>query len=139
MVVITLRMSDGVVGKLLTKDGPVTITVNRINFGHGGKPDGVRLAFDLPDSVELQRVVKATGEVIGACGSQSLSLPSSLSDGVAEATLACTGADSSAPLPRTDAGETPLVKLGQGDFTRATSGRDVARDSALGGLINAIA
>lgn len=128
-------------------DEHIRLTVNGVTIelrcteirSWNGKYQKARLAFDAPKSVRIERIETSTGRVVGGPGARPAPESRSLSDGVAEATLACTGADSSAPMPRTDAGETPLVKLGQGTYARATSGRDVARDSALGGLINAIA
>ena len=99
--------------------------------------DKVRLGITAPPArFPIDRINKATGLPVGSPRSP---LHASLSDGVAEATLACTGAGPSAPMPRTDAGVAPLVKLGQGTYERAISSHQLAARRAVGSVVDAIA
>lgn len=98
MLVITLRTDDGVDAVLETSDGPILIQLSELRPHN----NAARVAFELPDSVEVKRVVRASGEVVGARGDRSLAKithpksSSPLSAGVAEATLAVTGQDAPA-------------------------------------------
>lgn len=132
MLVLSLQR-DGVEFIRVTTPSGDVIDIHLVEL----RGDNARIGVDAPrDRCPVVRINKATGLPVGSPRSP---LHGSLSDGVAEATLACTGADSSAPLPRTDAGDTPLVKRGQGVYERAISSHQLAGRRAAGSVVDAIA
>lgn len=134
MLVLTLHQANREGIRIETPAGPVVVTVAEVR---GSK---VRIGLEAPAAVKIDRVDLDTGESLSPSRVQVTHSQSSSSDGVAEATLACTGAEparsTDAPAPAVAA---PLVVRGQGGYARPTYGRDVASRTALGGLINAIA
>lgn len=132
MLVLTLHEAKREGIRIETPAGPVVITLAGVR---GSK---VRLGLDAPPVVKLQRIDLDTGESLSPARVLACHCPTPSSDGVAEATLACTGAEparsNDAPAPAV----VPLVARGQGAYARPTYGRDVLQQTAVGGLINAI-
>lgn len=132
MLALKLRREDNIGIRITTPLGSVVVALLASSSG------GARLGLTARRDIQIDRIDLDTGLQVNRSADPSPDQPS-LTDGVAEATLACTGS-SSEPARSNDAPDAagPVVRLNQGAYERAITARQLAECRAIPAVIDAV-